>query len=128
MLTNRNTVGKLYKNIIQHELADDLDNEKKIYHAEAHAAKSSKKSAFQRNALQSISTVAQAQPASTATVQPLPIPLLCLEERLLARFPEVLVHRGLLLVLVLHVERSVTGERVVLLNQQVNNGAGQKKQ
>lgn len=55
-------------------------------------------------------------------------PLLCLEERLLARFPEVLVHRGLLLVLVLHVERSVTGERVVLLNQQVNNGAGQKKQ
>lgn len=74
MLTNRNTVGKLYKNIIQHELADDLDNEKKIYHAEAHAAKSSKKSAFQRNALQSTSTVAQAQPASTATVQPLPIP------------------------------------------------------
>ena len=59
---------------LQHELAEDSDDEKKIYRAESRAAKNSKRTAFQRNASRNTSAVSQAQSSKTASGQSSPIP------------------------------------------------------
>ena len=48
---------KTVQEYVQHELAENSDDEKKIYRAEAHAAKSSKKLALHRNPARILNTV-----------------------------------------------------------------------
>ena len=65
---------KTVQEYLQHELAEDSDDEKKIYRAEARAARNSKRWAFQRNVSRNTNTVSQSQSSTTASVQSSPIP------------------------------------------------------
>ena len=81
LLADKSQYGwKTVQEYLQHELAEDLDDEKKIYRAESRAAKNSKRTAFQRNASRNTTTVSQAQSSTTASVQSSPIPTIVTRE------------------------------------------------
>ena len=65
---------KTVQEYLQHELAEDSDDDKKIYRAESRAATNSKRLTFQRNVSRNTSTVSQSQSSTTASVQSSPIP------------------------------------------------------
>ena len=73
-LADRSQYGwKTVQEYLQHELAEDSDDEKKIYRAEARAAKIAKRTVFQRTALRNSNIVAPAQSATATSVQSSPI-------------------------------------------------------
>ena len=75
LLADKSQYGwKTVQEYLQHELADDSDDEKKIYRAESRAARNSKRWTFQRNLSRNTSTVSQSQSSTRASVQSSPIP------------------------------------------------------
>jgi len=129
LLADKSQYGwKTVQEYLQHELADDSDDEKKIYRAEARAAKSSKRSAFQRNAPRSTSTVSQAQPVSTATVQSSPIPTIVSRGTTFGQVSRVFGPQRLAAGACFACGKIGHWRASCPLNQQANNGAGQKKQ
>ena len=75
LLADKSQYGwKTVQEYLQHELAENSDNEKEIYRAESRAARNSKRSTFQRNVSRNMSTVSQSQSSMMASVQSSPIP------------------------------------------------------
>ena len=75
LLADKSQYGwKTVQEYLQHELAEDSDDEKKIYRAESRAARNSKRWTFQHNVSRNTSTVSQSQSSTTASVQSSPIP------------------------------------------------------
>ena len=67
LLADKSQYGwKTVQEYLQHELAEDSDDEKKIYRAESRAARNSKRWTFQRNVSRNTSTVSQSQSSTTA--------------------------------------------------------------
>ena len=115
LLADKSQYGwKTVQEYLQHELADDSGTTRKRFTVLRHAQRRARKDPPSNGMLLEVQVRFLRlnlfpQPQFNRRL----FPLLCPEERLMARFPEFLVHRGSLPVLVLHVERSVTGERVV---------------
>ena len=75
LLADKSQYGwKTVQEYLKHELAEDSDDEKKIYRAESRAARNSKRWTFQRNVSRNTSTVSQSQSSTTPSVQSSPIP------------------------------------------------------
>ena len=75
LLADKSQYGwKTVHEYLKHELAEDSDDEKKIYRAESRAARNSKRWTFQRNVSGNTSTVSQSQSSTTPSVQSSPIP------------------------------------------------------
>ena len=119
---------KTVQEYLQHELADDSDDEKKIYRAEARAAKNSRRSIFQRNASRSTSTVSSAQPASTATVQSSPIPTIVTRGTTFGQVSRAFGPQRFAAGACFACGKIGHWRASCPLNQQVSNGAEQKKQ